>query len=90
MVVLMTLVMLAMSGVSQVADEADQEPVRQAVETGEVLPLRRILERVERGYPGQVMEVETQPPQWRVDLATADIQVSSNKRQIFCGQWAFK
>lgn len=36
----------------------DHDRARQAVEAGRVLPLRTILERVERDYPGQVMEVE--------------------------------
>ncbi len=31
---------------------------RQAVESGQILPLRTILERVEREYPGQVMDVD--------------------------------
>ena len=52
--------MLAMSGtgVSNAADNSDHERARQAVEAGDVLPLRTILDRVEREYPGQVMEVE--------------------------------
>lgn len=58
MVVLMTLMMLAMSRVSYAADDADHDRARQAVEAGDVLPLRTILERVERDYHGQVMEVE--------------------------------
>lgn len=36
----------------------DHDRARQALEAGEVLPLRVILERVERAYPGQVLEVE--------------------------------
>ncbi len=36
----------------------DHDRARQALEAGEVLPLRTVLERVERDYPGQVMEVE--------------------------------
>ncbi|MFZ4539321.1 PepSY domain-containing protein [Propionivibrio sp.] len=36
----------------------DHERARQALEAGEVLPLRTILERVEREYPGQVIDVE--------------------------------
>lgn len=52
--------MLAMlsTGISYAADNRDHELARQAVEAGDVLPLRTILERVEREYPGQVMEVE--------------------------------
>jgi uncharacterized membrane protein YkoI len=43
---------------SHAGDVHDHDRARQAVEAGEVLPLRTILERVERDYPGQVMEVE--------------------------------
>jgi uncharacterized membrane protein YkoI len=46
------------TGVSYAADNADHERARQAVEAGDVLPLRTILDRVERDYPGKVMEVE--------------------------------
>ena len=46
------------SGVSYAANNADHDRARQAVEAGDVLPLRTILERVEREYPGRVMEVE--------------------------------
>jgi uncharacterized membrane protein YkoI len=40
------------------AGEEDHERARKALEAGEVLPLKTILERVERTYPGQVMDVE--------------------------------
>lgn len=46
------------AGVSHAADGGDHDRARQAVEAGDMLPLRTILERVERAYPGQVMEVE--------------------------------
>ena len=46
------------AGDSYAGDSSDHDRARQAVEAGEVLPLRAILERVEREYPGQVMEVE--------------------------------
>lgn len=38
--------------------DGDHDRARQALEAGEVLPLRTILERVERTHPGKVMEVE--------------------------------
>ncbi len=44
------------SGVSIAGDDHDR--ARQALEAGEVLSLRTILERVEREYPGQVIDVE--------------------------------
>ena len=51
------LICLAGSGAVQ-AGEEDHERARRALEAGEVLPLKTILERVERVYPGQVMDVE--------------------------------
>jgi len=39
-------------------DGHDHDLARQAVQSGEILPLKAILERVERSNPGQVMEVE--------------------------------
>ena len=36
----------------------DHDRAREALEAGEVLPLRTIIERVERDYPGQIVEVE--------------------------------
>ncbi len=38
--------------------ERDQDRARQALKSGEVMPLVTILERVARERPGQVMEVE--------------------------------
>ncbi len=48
----------------------DHDRARQAVEAGQALPLRTILERVERDYPGQVMEVELEQwdERWIYDL----------------------
>jgi uncharacterized membrane protein YkoI len=51
------LALLAGSGVAH-ADQEDHERARKALQAGEVLPLKTILERVERAYPGQVMDVE--------------------------------
>jgi uncharacterized membrane protein YkoI len=51
--------LLALGSSTGMADNArDHDRARQAVEAGEVLPLRTILERVEREYPGQVIDVE--------------------------------
>lgn len=54
----LALLALLGAGTSHAGDASDHERARQALEAGEVLPLRTILERVEREYPGQVMEVE--------------------------------
>lgn len=53
----LSLALLAGSAVTH-ADENDHERARKALEAGEVLPLKTILERVESAYPGQVMDVE--------------------------------
>lgn len=39
-------------------DEHDHDRARQALQAGEILPLKAILARVEKEHPGQVMEVE--------------------------------
>ncbi|MEN9315626.1 MAG: hypothetical protein RIS35_2019 [Pseudomonadota bacterium] len=38
--------------------DSDQERARAAVQAGRILPLRAVLERLEREQPGQVLEVE--------------------------------
>ncbi len=40
------------------ADRPDHDRARAAVQQGQVLPLKTVLERVERAHPGQVLEVE--------------------------------
>lgn len=40
------------------AGDRDHEQARNSLEAGEILPLRTIIERVERDYPGQIIEVE--------------------------------
>ncbi|MBS1191091.1 MAG: hypothetical protein H6R10_2883 [Rhodocyclaceae bacterium] len=49
---------LAGAGPGLADDRHDHDRARQALEAGEILPLQTILERVERSYPGQAMEVE--------------------------------
>ena len=38
--------------------DSDHDRARQALEAGEILPLKTVLERLARDTPGQVMEVE--------------------------------
>ncbi len=40
------------------SDRQDHERARQAVQAGQILPLGRVLERLARDQPGQVLEVE--------------------------------
>ena len=49
----------ALTGNAVCADEPhDHDRARRALEAGEIMPLSRILDRVERDYPGRVLEVE--------------------------------
>lgn len=45
-------------GMAHAGDRHDHDQARRALEAGEVMPLRTLLDRVERDYPGQVLEVE--------------------------------
>jgi uncharacterized membrane protein YkoI len=58
------------TGSLSAAEGSDHDRARQALEAGEVLPLRTILDRVEREYPGQVMEVdlERQGDRWIYEI----------------------
>lgn len=40
------------------ASDDDHEQAHRAVQAGEVMPLRSVLERLEREHPGQVLDVE--------------------------------
>ncbi len=56
----MTALIVALASVSPIAavESGDHDRARQALEAGEILPLKTVLERVAREVPGQVMEVE--------------------------------
>lgn len=58
------------AGAGWAGDARDHDRARQALESGEILPLRTILERVERDYPGQIMEVELEREDggWRYEI----------------------
>ncbi|MBA4326889.1 MAG: peptidase [Polaromonas sp.] len=43
----------------------DHNRARQALQAGQVLPLGKVLERLERDHPGQVMEVELEQEEGR-------------------------
>lgn len=45
--------------------EHDHDRARQALQAGEILPLKAILARVEKEHPGQVMEVELERKEGR-------------------------
>jgi uncharacterized membrane protein YkoI len=51
-------VTLASSPLAHSSDDKDHERARQALQTGQVLPLGTVLERLSQSHPGQVLEVE--------------------------------
>lgn len=55
---------------AQAGERDDHDRARQALQAGEVLPLRTVLERVERDYPGEVIEVELEREQglWAYEI----------------------
>lgn len=56
--VLLAVLLLPAWAVPGRAGGDDHERARRALEAGEVLPLRTVLDRIESDHPGQVMEVE--------------------------------
>ncbi len=57
-VVILLLLVCALPTMNAMASTTDQQRATQAVETGEILSLRVILERLEPSHPGQVLDVE--------------------------------
>lgn len=56
--VVLVLASLVVFPVAASGEDHDHDRARAALERGEVLPLRTILDKVERDYPGRVVEVE--------------------------------
>lgn len=62
------------------AQPLQQEQVRDAVESGRLLPLATLLARVQEQHPGRILEVELEQdaagrPRYEIELATAPGQV---------------
>lgn len=59
-----------MTATADADDRADHEQARRAVAAGEVMPLRAVLDKLERELPGQVMEVELEREgeQWQYEI----------------------
>jgi uncharacterized membrane protein YkoI len=53
-----TLALALMAAIAQADDRADHDRAREAVRSGQVLPLRSVLHKLEASHPGQVLEVE--------------------------------
>lgn len=48
------------------ASDKDHDRAREAVRAGQVMPLRAVLEQLEREHPGQVMDVELEEEHGRL------------------------
>ena len=69
---------LTMSTVWASGDD-DHERARQALQSGQILPLRTVLEQLERNHPGKVLKVELEQKDgswiYKVKLLQADGQL---------------
>jgi uncharacterized membrane protein YkoI len=69
---LVALAVVALMGTATVTARGrdDHDRARQAVESGQVMPLKALLARVEREHPGQVLEVELEQDDgvWRYEI----------------------
>lgn len=76
-----TLLMLLalLSGGAALARDHDHDQARRAVEAGEILPLRQILERAEVDFPGQFVEADLKRKHgraiYKIKLLTANGRV---------------
>ena len=82
---------LVLLGAGPARADDDQDKARQALQAGQVMPLRQILDRVEREQPGQVLEVELEQEegQWlyeikllRADGSLAKLKVDARDGRI--------
>lgn len=58
--------LLAGALLSAPANASDHDRAREAVKAGQVMPLRSVLERLERDHPGQVLDVELEDEHGRL------------------------
>ncbi|NYT62016.1 PepSY domain-containing protein [Alcaligenaceae bacterium] len=47
-----------LAGGASYGGESDHEQARHALEAGEILPLRSVMDQVDRDYPGQIVKIE--------------------------------
>jgi uncharacterized membrane protein YkoI len=57
-IALTSLLASALLAAPALASDKDHDRAREAVKAGQVMPLRSVLERLEREHPGQVLDVE--------------------------------
>ena len=63
---LTSLLAAALLSVPASASDQDHDRAREAVKAGQVMPLRSVLERLEREHPGQVLDVELEDEHGRL------------------------
>jgi uncharacterized membrane protein YkoI len=63
-------------------DRRDHETARQALAAGEILPLRTVLERLERSHPGEVLEVELEEKSGRWVYEVKLLQAGAGMRKV--------
>jgi len=56
--IILAMMIASVSAIVPAESQLDHDKARQALESGQILPLRVILEKIEQQYPGQVLEVE--------------------------------
>jgi uncharacterized membrane protein YkoI len=64
------------------ADGDDHERARQAFREGKILPLRAVLDIVERDYPGQVVKVEFERDDGRYEYEIRVLQADGNMLKL--------
>lgn len=71
--------------------DSDHDRARDAVQTGQVLPLKTVLDRLEREHPGQVLEVELERDDGRwiyeVKLLQAGGRLVKLELDAASGEW---
>ncbi|MGG4604639.1 PepSY domain-containing protein [Paenalcaligenes sp. Me131] len=73
---------LAMMAGPADASRSDHERARRAVEAGEIMPLRSLLDTVENDYPGQVVEVELEHEDGQLVYEIKVLQASGQRLKL--------
>lgn len=81
---------LGWHGGAGASDKGDHERARQAVQSGQVMPLAKVLARIEREHPGQVLEVELESHdrrwQYEIKILQPDGRLSKLKVDARTGE----
>ena len=66
LIALTSLLAAALLNVPAIASDKDHDRAREALKAGQVMPLRTVLESLEREYPGQVLDIEIEEEHGRL------------------------